>query len=273
MLEPIGRLDGRGGVEHAKVLAHGHPAAQVLLQPNGRSAPCPALLARKAHTVRAHRVLDGARRRDHPLEAPEGEPHAQVLLGDAHALPKGAKALLMVVREERVAYARGGLPKRVHLGSNERLEDRHVEGLERLEHLGRAVAQEEARHPELVVAGRRVAHLEDHLHKELGREQHRSWDVGQPRQVAPAQLLVLDAHGVAEPHELHGLERPQARQLLGHHLVREQLGLLHAVGLDAVHKVGRAGEQRRHEPPHVAKEALACGRGHAPGLAPLDPRR
>ena len=170
VLEPIGCLNGRGGVEHAKVLAHGHPAAQMLLYPNGRSAPCPALLARKAHTVRARRVLDDARRRDHPLEAPEREPHAKVLLGDAHAFPKGAKALLVVVREEGVAYSRGGLPKRVHLGSNERLEDRHVERLERFEHLGRAVSQEEARHPELVVAGRRVAHLEDHLHKELGRE-------------------------------------------------------------------------------------------------------
>ena len=206
MEPPVVALQGERGVaarcEGRAVGVH----AEGGLQGERGQAPLPAATVRLVQLAGSLRVLDARRHRQRTPVPRVAEPHAEVLLRDEHAAPKLAELAMVVVGEEAVADARGRLPERRHLGGDQLLHDRRLEGLERFEHLRRTVAQEDACDAELVVARGHVADLHDHLGEELGREKRGPRDVDQARQEATAHLLVLEPHGKAESHELHRLE-------------------------------------------------------------------
>ena len=231
----------------------------------------------RAHRSRAQRVLQDARHLEHASVARVAQPHAQVLLRDENAAPELAKLAMVVVGEQTVANAARRRPEHANAVHHQLLHQLPLERIQGFEHGGRAVAEEDAGDAELIFSGRELAHLHDHLGEELRREECRARDVDEPRQEAAAHVLVLESDGEAKAHQLDGLERAERGQLLGDHLVREQLGLLHPIRLDAVHKVRLRRLQLRHQPRHVAQETPPSRRGQlsraAAALAKALPRR
>ena len=81
------------------------------------------------------------------------------------------------------------------------------------------------------------------------------------RQCPPSmpRLSKAPLHHGPMPSIVRGLGLGLGLELLRDHLVREQLALLHAVGLDAVDEVRGRRLQLRHQRAHVEQEAAAGG--------------